>query len=646
MSQYQSKRSVSYFFDLIWRSSAVIRFRLLCQACGYTIERILQKPKNIVIYGLLGLVVAFLGYAWTTHLHGFPTLAAWLPVNGKVTFHFINFLTLVGFVFGALGIIFAVIQLRLYESRIEDYPDFYKWAGKSFEDFETGVSRDLWFMGSTILPGNVVHGIKNPEDIKEFRDRLLSAIQSNSKQTLTGTTRPIRLLLPHADGYEYTYGHFKRTRVAGVMDRADSSAWELCIRRCRENARNFQTELQTTSLAAGLAAGTELGPQEGEENTTVHWPVEMREVDHSAPQFQSLSQAYLICTDRRVTYATPIHYTKALGDQAEKFVVPQLVGYTTTNGHVVRALRQLFEEVWEDAEPEGAKADLKRFYARHLKDREVKGLWEDIQKKISDGTDINPILGRLDEVDHDHFLGNSATKLHLEHLNPVRQSAEVLDLGGGFGGPARYLASNYKANVTVIDVNSERVKLGDEMFQGLRGAGRFYTEWGNVRFLNADLDAKDLADITEKQKFDAVFSFLAILHCVEKRRILRKIPDVLKAGGKFVLTDFIAGSGFDRESAGMLKEIGCPSLLTREEYFACLNLGNGDVTRSRIVTPEWSNDAALRYKNICEASNKAALIGQYGEKPVEEATALYDVVNKLFEKKVIAGIEIWGRKCD
>jgi SAM-dependent methyltransferase len=629
------------------------------------LEYRLRNPVSIATYGSVAFVI--LGATYILTLHSPPAwlpkpiqelfvrlsgmVAAWLPQIGTTTTHFVNAVSFAGFVFTAFGLVYTILQLRLIESRIEDYPGFYFWAQRAFDEFSAGTSKELLIMGSTSLPGNIAHGIKRSNHIVDFQRGLLHSISSRLFESSSSEVPPIRLLLPHLDDYELTYGLYKNTRIAGVMDKSEQQEWEHKIDVGMKDASTFHSGLRDWQSAAAffasfgipiLAADKKLVSASTVAYIPGTWPVTIRSVDSTSPIFHALTHGYLICTDARATYAMPIHYTKAQGDEATPYVVPQLVGFTTSNGAVVRAMRQLFEDVWDEAGNDVARAQLHRFYDRHLKDHEVANWWKQAKDRLSQNEDPAVLVNELDSLDHDHFLGHQATLQCIEHLGGIGRGSRVLDLGGGFGGPARSIAKTLHADVTVVDVRDQRVRTGTEMFLELRGAGHWSSMWGDVRFVSRDLETLDWAELVRDGAFDGVISLLAILHCGEKRRILRKLPTTLRTGGHFFITDFIKGTGFNRTSAQGLRDIGCPGLLSQEEYLANLSRGGALVKGLRIKTVEWSEEADARLLRFNDPATHDSLVLKYGDGRVAEAKALYETVCHLFSARVIEGIEIWG----
>jgi SAM-dependent methyltransferase len=70
--------------------------------------------------------------------------------------------------------------------------------------------------------------------------------------------------------------------------------------------------------------------------------------------------------------------------------------------------------------------------------------------------------GDLAPVDQFHIGGAQAT-LELAALADLGAETRVLDIGGGFGGPARTLSSAYGCPVTVLDLTEEYRDVGEKL---------------------------------------------------------------------------------------------------------------------------------------------------------------------------------------
>jgi cyclopropane fatty-acyl-phospholipid synthase-like methyltransferase len=110
---------------------------------------------------------------------------------------------------------------------------------------------------------------------------------------------------------------------------------------------------------------------------------------------------------------------------------------------------------------------------------------------------------------------------------PVGPGQHVLDLGCGHGGPALMVARRTGARVTGISISAEQVTRA-------RAGAAMAGLSDQVQFERAN--AMDLP--FAPGSFDAVMAFESIIHMPDRQHILRQVHDMLRPGGRLVLTDF------------------------------------------------------------------------------------------------------------
>jgi len=111
-------------------------------------------------------------------------------------------------------------------------------------------------------------------------------------------------------------------------------------------------------------------------------------------------------------------------------------------------------------------------------------------------------------------------------LKTLTADARVLDIGAGYGGAARYLASTAGAHVTCLnlsEVENERNRVQTKE-QGLSDL---------VSVVHGSFEAIPEDDAS----FDYVWSQDAILHSGDREKVLDEVTRVLRSGGEFIFTD-------------------------------------------------------------------------------------------------------------
>jgi SAM-dependent methyltransferase len=135
----------------------------------------------------------------------------------------------------------------------------------------------------------------------------------------------------------------------------------------------------------------------------------------------------------------------------------------------------------------------------------------------------------LAPVDQFHIGGREAT-VELANLASLPPGLEVLDVGGGLGGPARTLARDYGSRVTVLDLTEEYCRAGEEVTRRTGLADR-------VRFRHGDALAPPFPDAS----FDVVWTQHSSMNIEDKERLYESIRRVLRPGGRLALHEVMAG---------------------------------------------------------------------------------------------------------
>jgi sarcosine/dimethylglycine N-methyltransferase len=138
---------------------------------------------------------------------------------------------------------------------------------------------------------------------------------------------------------------------------------------------------------------------------------------------------------------------------------------------------------------------------------------------------------QLAALDQFHTRGLAATA-DLARLAGITADMEVLDVGSGVGGPARFLAATYGCRVTGVDLSEPFVD-----------AARYLTErtgqGGQVAF-----QAGSALDLPfDEGRFDVALLQHVAMNIADRARLYREIRRVLKTGGRFATYDVVLNAG-------------------------------------------------------------------------------------------------------
>jgi ubiquinone/menaquinone biosynthesis C-methylase UbiE len=135
----------------------------------------------------------------------------------------------------------------------------------------------------------------------------------------------------------------------------------------------------------------------------------------------------------------------------------------------------------------------------------------------------------LAPVDQLHVRGKETT-LGLARLAGLTPAMKVLDVGGGIGGPARTLASEFGCALTVLDLTEEFCRVGEMLTARTRLSDRVTFQLGNA----LDLPFRD-------NSFDVVWVQHGSMNIAAKERLFAEIYRVLHSGGRLALHEIMAG---------------------------------------------------------------------------------------------------------
>jgi ubiquinone/menaquinone biosynthesis C-methylase UbiE len=133
----------------------------------------------------------------------------------------------------------------------------------------------------------------------------------------------------------------------------------------------------------------------------------------------------------------------------------------------------------------------------------------------------------------DQFHGGQVESTReLAELAKVSAGMRVADLGGGLGGPARFLAGKYGARVDVADLTAEFCHLGEKLTRktGLEE---------KVRFTCASATASGLPG----RSYDLVWMQNAAMNIKDRSALYNEIRRLLVPGGRYVFQEVLAGDG-------------------------------------------------------------------------------------------------------
>lgn len=233
--------------------------------------------------------------------------------------------------------------------------------------------------------------------------------------------------------------------------------------------------------------------------------------------------------------------------------------------------------------------------------------------------------------DQDHYGGLDANDALAERAG-IRKGTRVVDFCSGLGGPSRYFAHRYGADVIGIELTPARVKGAEELTRrvGLQNS---------VRVIEGDVMQVPLPDTS----VDVVISQEALLHVPDKERALAEAYRILKPGGRIALTDWVAHqqlSGVDKQL--MWQGMAVADLNNLQTYADLIRRAGFIVDSVEDLTVDWGvilKQRLAMYRKLREEAQAAGTPAGH-DAFYESYVRFVDLVNDA----VLGGGRFAGRK--
>ncbi len=143
---------------------------------------------------------------------------------------------------------------------------------------------------------------------------------------------------------------------------------------------------------------------------------------------------------------------------------------------------------------------------------------------------------------------------------------DIIDIGAGYGGSARFLARTYGCKVTCLNLSEVENERNREMN---REAGLDHL----ITVVDGSFEDIPVQD----NGFDVVWSQDALLHSGDRGRVLEEVMRVMRTGGHFVFTDPMATDNASPEALRPILDrlhldtMGTPGFYDREAKRLGLN---------------------------------------------------------------------------
>jgi SAM-dependent methyltransferase len=200
--------------------------------------------------------------------------------------------------------------------------------------------------------------------------------------------------------------------------------------------------------------------------------------------------------------------------------------------------------------------------------------------------------------DQDHYGGLAANDA-LALAAQIGLGSEVVDLCAGLGGPARYFAHRYGADVTGIELTPARVAGAAELSRRVGRDSQVRVQEGHVKKL-------PLPDAG----YDAVVSQEALLHVPDIARVFAEAHRVLRPGGRIAFTNWVVHRPLSDEQRQLLWDgMAAATLVGIDEHTELLRGAGFEISSVEDETEAWGVILAERLRMYQKLRGEAEAAG-------------------------------------
>ena len=236
----------------------------------------------------------------------------------------------------------------------------------------------------------------------------------------------------------------------------------------------------------------------------------------------------------------------------------------------------------------------------------------------------------LINFDQLHYCGVEAVDFCIKKLN-IDSSMEILEIGSGLGGPARYIADRTKAKIYALELQYDQNKIAsyltkrcglDEKIKHICGDILLY-QWG--------------------RKFNSIVSWLTLFHIYEHKKLLQQCFNLLSPDGYFYAEDLISRQAFTNDELSELStELYANYLPDFKTYESELKKNGFQIIYYKDMTNEWAiftKDRKESYEKLRDRH-----IRVHGIDVFNSLNSFYTFIDRYFSNGKLGGVRVIAKK--
>ena len=238
------------------------------------------------------------------------------------------------------------------------------------------------------------------------------------------------------------------------------------------------------------------------------------------------------------------------------------------------------------------------------------------------------MLSRLDQL---HYFGTEAVDEAIEAC-ALGPGSRVLDIGSGFGGPARHIAARTGARVKAVEIQPDMNATAEEL-----------TRRCALSHLVTHVEGDILATPLGGAAFDVAVSWLALYHIPGRRALFPRLSAALRPGGRLHIEDlYRRGALSEAEEEAMRVMLFSNTLATREDYLDELAVGGFGEVEFDDMTERWAGFTRDRLASF--RAGRDAYVAIHGEATFASLEAFYDCIAGLLSGGRVGGVRIMAKR--
>ncbi len=252
-------------------------------------------------------------------------------------------------------------------------------------------------------------------------------------------------------------------------------------------------------------------------------------------------------------------------------------------------------------------------------------------REIGKSDDAPLSAAELSAFDQLHYHGTEAVDRAIA-LAGIGADTRVLEIGSGFGGPARHIAHTTGAAVTALELQPDHDQLAAALTErcGLsptltHRCGDFLThDWRGARF-------------------DAIVSWLALYHIPDRARLLEISGGLLAPGGAFYTEDLFSRRPFDgAEWAQLTSGLSAGHLPDLPAYRAEVERAGFTLLQVDDLSDDWRDFTGERLAAYRAARDRHIRV--HGAPTYHAMEEFYAFVHRHFRSGKLGGVRLLARK--